>query len=244
MSINGTYHARVHAVIALALLAAAIAMASCGTVGPDESKWQDVSQFTTNAQVGDTVRFVYRKFSRDTVYAPDTLSMVTVDSMVSSAIPYADGSFSSGIVRRLTPPENKTGFTYLVNGDTLVMYSSKLPIWDAIVAPMQQGRSWNCAFINDSTPNWSATITNRYGSRNVGGVTYDNVLEIEYRPIEIPNVPPPSDNPYSWVCFFAQHVGLVEVRHYTISIDQNVQTRKFATEYERWTLLDLRRVIK
>lgn len=224
MSINGTYHARVHAAIAIALLAAAIAMASCGTVGPDETQWQDVRQFSTGARVGDSVSFVHREtVNNDTVTVTDTFDVVSVTDTN-----YAPARTSLRLIGR-------TGtdyFDYFITGDTLMM-GGKLPVTHPIVGPMQKGNSWDAALVG-TTPAWRATITERFLYRTIGGRTYENVLEITYLPL----LDRLKKDEASWICYFARGVGLVQARHNLVKRDeQQLEIPNSVSETERWTLV-------
>lgn len=226
MSINGTYHARVHAAIAIALLAAAIAMASCGAVGPDETQWQDVRQFSTGARVGDSVSFVHREtVNNDTVTVTDTFDLVPVTDTN-----YAPARTSLRLIGR-----KGTGyFDYFVAGDTLTM-QGKFSMPYAIVGPMQKGRSWDAAFVGTS-PSWRATVTERFLYRTIGGKTYENVVEVTYLPL----LDVLKKDEASWICYFAHGVGLVQARHNVVQRDeQQLQIPNSAVETARWTLVDM-----
>lgn len=107
-----------------------------------------------------------------------------------------------------TPLGNPTLATrFLPLHDTLIVKNDQIPCRYALVAPLTKGQTWVARYVDDDEttgqPSYVATVIERYDYKRVEGVTYRDVVAVEYKPRD-PN------NPNRSIRLYAAGVGPVQ----------------------------------
>lgn len=172
-------------------------LTSCGVTSPDETIWEDVSNFSWPTEVGTLMKYrsvsELGSFTQEIII--DTNSSPTSNELVGTYILNYDPDKVNGQVY------------YRPSKDTLiVLREEELSAEIALLAPLVKGHEWYSYNSTDEDNNiWRAEIIERYAFRKVQGTTYENVIAVKYRKYTNGlDAPPEKDE---WIRFYAEGVG-------------------------------------
>jgi hypothetical protein len=205
---------------AILSLATAI-FGGCDITQPSEEQWKDVNTFAWST---DTLRYhVWIKGTDSAI--TDTVILVGRDSLIGSTerirILEKIGSDILGPLPIHTRLQKDT--LIVTQGDGLPPFQ--------LTGPIVVGGTWFAQIFerpgDAPVPTWNARIVNRHGRKIIGEKAYDDVLEVEYRPLRTEDV----NDGLLWVRYFAKGVGPILTKKFADEVRDNVRNVLLVEEY-------------
>ena len=168
-------------------------LTACTVTTPDDSVWEDVSNFSWPTEIGTVMK--YRKIVGDTIKT----EVVVIEQ--GKAGPGQDQLADYLMLKDttlVTPPR----VYFRANRDTLRAIKDDIGMDMELVAPLEKGHTW----YTESTTlgvTWKAEIIDRYAYRKIEGTVYPNVIAVKYRRYDANGTPDSEE----WIRFFAEDVG-------------------------------------
>jgi hypothetical protein len=212
----------------LLLATVSLTIGACDVTGPDTTPWENTSSFSWPIGLGKRiVRYEKTDMDSGLVVTVDTVYFDMSEQTTNEKV------FAGQPMYMLDQRQGSSKHFFLPLKDTLVIFD-QTPATLALVAPLEKGSSWNCAFDADNTPTWKATIVERYAYRNVEGKVYRNVIEVKYEPMVARYI----NAGLSWVRFFAEGVGPVQTIQLFNTLPSSPGTPAKQETIERRVLID------
>lgn len=170
-----------HNLIKYFTLLTSLVMASCtGTTNPDETAWQDVSQFSWSTKVGTLMK--YR--TEENVNGNTEITNSSFSVQLSNKDSYK-GKFFYSMKEQGGSAGNKFGFLPL-NKDSLVTMNVPYARY-ALVAPLSKGSTWVSEYKDDEekVPAAKATIIQKLSELQLEGILYKDVIVVRYDIIDV-----------------------------------------------------------
>ncbi len=179
---------------AILALLAVLTLAGCGTTEPGAPADVSAYAWPTTPNASMKYKRVVYSFNGDSTESESSYIVNT-------------SSFGGRTMYRLydTVRSSSTSYLFLPTRDTLYVEFDPSGSRYALVGPLVRNHTWSAAYFDneETVPKVKATVLEHYAVKRVEGVTYEDVVAVEYKSLD-------PEEPNKWIRLYAKGIGEVQ----------------------------------